>query len=266
MDVIGVWGRARCGKRIKTPLTASQSFLLLLIEFSCRGFSLQCKPFLHTQHSHSSETYQTMSELPLLKTLHRVSIFLWNQKSYTVWCRSLQPQDLKPDDLRWSWCNNNKIKYTINTMCWNLPQAIPSPWSRIWKNCASTKLIPGTKNVGAGLMDKSFMIRPLCFSPSSSPWTSRATSQAPQTLSWTLWYCFSLCLEILPGISTFSWGRYSKLQFSPTGTVTISSYSIFHGLYHHLTELPEQPRHRTATWFLSRVLRTARDKTLSEFI
>ena len=57
-------------------------------------------------------------------------------------------QDLTPDDLRWSWCNNNRNKvhnkWNVLELSWNHP--LPHPWSV--EKLSSTKPIPGAKTVG----------------------------------------------------------------------------------------------------------------------
>ena len=55
--------------------------------------------------------------------------------------------DLMPDDLRWSWCNNNRNK--VHNKCNALESSrnhLPPPWSV--EKLSSLKLIPGAKNVG----------------------------------------------------------------------------------------------------------------------
>ena len=89
-------------------------------------------------------------------------------------------------------------------MCWNLPQTIPFPRSKSVEKLSSTKLIPGTKNVGnAGLMDKALHDQAPVFLPSSSPSKLMSHLTGPQTLSWTLWYLFLSLLGNSPRYHVF---------------------------------------------------------------
>ena len=89
-------------------------------------------------------------------------------------------------------------------MCWNLPKPSPSPWSNSVEKLSSTKLIPGTKNVGdAGLMDKALHDQVPMFLPSSSPSNLISHLSGPQTLSWTLWYLLLSLLGNSPKYHVF---------------------------------------------------------------
>ena len=55
-------------------------------------------------------------------------------------------RDLMPDDLRWSWCNNNRNKvhnkYHVLESSWNHPSLQPM------EELSSEKLVPGAKMLG----------------------------------------------------------------------------------------------------------------------
>ena len=53
--------------------------------------------------------------------------------------------DLMPNDLRWSWCKNNKVHNKCNVLesSWNHPALLQS-----MENLSSTKWVPGDKMVG----------------------------------------------------------------------------------------------------------------------
>lgn len=39
-----------------------------------------------------------------------------------------------PGNLKWSWCNNNRSKYTINAMCISHSETAPHAPPLLWKN------------------------------------------------------------------------------------------------------------------------------------
>ena len=59
-----------------------------------------------------------------------------------VYNRGPQPPESKPDDLRWSWCHNNRNK--VHNKC----SVLESPWNhpRAWKSCLpwNWSLVPDT--------------------------------------------------------------------------------------------------------------------------
>ena len=82
-----------------------------------------------------------------------------------------------PDDLRWSWCNDDR-KWTINVVNLNHPQTIPFPWS-VEKFCLSRNRSLMPKRLGTtALLDQEVGCCLLSYSqreemeilPSSSLW------------------------------------------------------------------------------------------------
>ena len=61
-------------------------------------------------------------------------------------------QDLTSDDLRWGWCNNIEIRYTIHVMCLNHPQTIPQP--QVVEKLSSMKLVPVLKRLGTAALKR----------------------------------------------------------------------------------------------------------------
>ena len=83
-----------------------------------------CQPILQIKHIAS-----VSSEPSVIVGNQRHEIPTW-----WGYCRGVSirtgvpnPWDLMPNDLRWSWCNNNRIKCTINVIHLNRPQTIPPP-------------------------------------------------------------------------------------------------------------------------------------------
>ena len=73
----------------------------------------------------------------------RTSVTLNLYSLIIKWAKSLFLGDLMPDDLRWSWCNNNRVHNIV--MHLNHPETI-APASM--EELSSTKPAPGAKKVG----------------------------------------------------------------------------------------------------------------------
>ena len=83
-----------------------------------------------------------------------------NARKIPLWLKNMSPMptssslgvpnlwNLMPDDPRWTWCHNSKIKCTINAMHLNYLQTIPHTRPLPQKNLSPTKLVFGTKRVG----------------------------------------------------------------------------------------------------------------------
>ena len=56
-------------------------------------------------------------------------------------------QDLMPDDLRWTWCNNDKVHNQCNVLESSQDHPLPLPAQSVEK-LSSTKPVPGAKKVG----------------------------------------------------------------------------------------------------------------------
>ena len=84
-----------------------------------------------------------------LTGIHLEDFMLTEINQRKTYCMTGVPNlwDLVPDDLRWSWCNNN-IKCTVNGMHLNHPETnLPHPTLSMEK-LSSTKLLPGAKKAG----------------------------------------------------------------------------------------------------------------------
>ena len=74
-----------------------------------------------------------------------------SQRGWSVVSSRSQVPDLwnlKPDDLRWSWCNNNRNKVHNTCNALEISPSHPLLLSRLVEKLSSMKLIPGAKKVG----------------------------------------------------------------------------------------------------------------------
>ena len=84
-------------------------------------------------------------KIPWRRKWHPMDRGAWKATIHGVDNNSDDPKlwDVTPDDLRWRWPNNNRIKLTMNVMLWNYPETITTP--QTVENLSSTKPVPGTK-------------------------------------------------------------------------------------------------------------------------
>ena len=61
-------------------------------------------------------------------------------------------QDLMPDDLGWTWCNNNNNRNEVYSKCKVLESSWKCPNPRFLEKLSSTKLVPSATKVGDGCL------------------------------------------------------------------------------------------------------------------
>ena len=61
-------------------------------------------------------------------------------------------QDLMPDDLGWTWCNNNNNRHEVYSKCKVLESSWKCPNPRFLEKLSSMKLFPSATKVGDGCL------------------------------------------------------------------------------------------------------------------
>ena len=126
------------------------------------------------------------------------------------------PLGLKPDDLRWNWCNNNRNK--VHNRCNVLQSSRNYPTSPPWplKTLSSTKLVPDAEKVGdcCSLGEgKGVSVPKTDFSDTSFSMESKSPRVRPRN-----WF-FKISQFLIPGVcSIVSVTLCNPTDYSPPGS------------------------------------------------